>query len=297
MDEDSPKPASPFERPMGVFESLGAALRVYGSNANTLLMIVAIVVIPVTILTVLLVRFSFGDLATLSPADQQNPFAGLSRSEITKIVSAFLVGTILNLVISMIAIGLSYRAIRDALSGIKPDWRTSIRAALGKVRALVWLPVLIGLLFLGGLAVGIVAVGLLDGFSEQLGALASLALICAAIYAFVVWSVAIPVLMSEDRRGLSALSRSQELVAGEWWPTFGVFALGFVLVVIVSTMLSAIFDVGGRTGNEGLVLATIYAVITNLLFTPFQAALGAVVYLNLALKKSGAGAAPRMPLL
>jgi hypothetical protein len=284
VDEPPQRPTSPFQRPLGVLESLVASLKVYVSNANTLLLIAAIFVIPVTILTVLIIRLSFHDLATIDP-NSQNPFEGLTRSEVAKVIGAFLIGTVINLVISMVAIGACFKAIHDALSGTRPDWRNSIRAALDKVRSLVWLPILIGLLFLGGLVVAIVLVALLGTLNEQLGTLVGLALLVGVIYVFVAWSVAMPVLMAEDRRGLDAVSRSQQLVKGEWWPTFGVYALAFLLLAIVSSILSAIFNVGGRTGDEGLILTTLYGVVTNVLFTPFQAALVGVVYLNLALKK------------
>lgn len=286
VDETSQQPISPFQRPLGVLETFIASIKVFFANANTLLLIAAIFVIPVTILTVLVIRLAFNDLATIDP-NSQNPFEGLTRSEAIQVISAFVIGTVVNLVISMIAIGACFKAILDALSGTRPDWRGSIRAALDKVRSLVWLPVLIGLLFLAGAVAVIVVVAVLGAVSEQLGALVGMAGLAGAVYVFVLWSVAMPVLMAEDRRGLAAVTRSQQLIKGQWWPTFGVYALAFLALIVVSTILSSIFNVGGRTGDEGLVLTSLYGVVTNVLFTPFQAALVGVVYLNLALKKQG----------
>src|SRR5688500_9307623 len=155
MDERPETPPPPFQTPLGVFGSLGAALRVYFSNLNTLIIIVAIFVVPATIVTVLAVRLTIGDgLLELDPNTQGNPFEGMSRSEVITIAAAFLIGTALNLAISMVATGACFRAIQEALDGNKPDWRSSIRAAMERVGPLVWLPILIGLIFVAGVAAG-----------------------------------------------------------------------------------------------------------------------------------------------
>lgn len=289
MDERPQVPAPPFGAPLGVFGSLGAALKVYVSNLNTLIVIVAIFVIPATIVTVLAVRLTIGDsLLELDPNTQANPFEGMAGSEVIKIAAAFFVGMALNLVISMIATGACFRAVHEALEGNKPDWKTSIRAAMERVGALVWLPILIGLLFIAGVAVGAVLIGLLGAVNDQLGAIAGLGLFGAFVYVFVAWSVAIPVLMAEDRRGLDAIRRSQQLITGEWLPTFGLYVVAFFLIIIISALLTAIFNPAGRTGDEGLVLSTLSSVVSNVIFTPFQAALVGVVYFNLLLKKGQA---------
>lgn len=290
MDERPEAPAPPFPTPLGVFGSLGAALKVYFSNLNTLIVIVAIFVIPATIITVLAVRFTIGDaLLDLDPNTQGNPFEGMARAEVVKIAAAFFVGMALNLVISMIAIGACFRAVHQALLGNKPDWNTSIRAAMERVGSLVWLPILIGLLFIAGVAAGAALIGLLGAINDQIGAIAGLALFGAFVYVFVAWSVAIPVLMAEDRRGLDAVKRSQQLIKGEWLPTFGLYVVALVLIIIVSAILTTIFNPAGRTGDEGLVLSTLSSVVSNVIFTPFQAALVGVVYFNLLLKKGQVG--------
>src|SRR5688572_12511108 len=120
MDERPQVPAAPFNTPLGVFGSLGAALKVYVSNLNTLIIIVAIFVIPATIVTVLAVRLTIGDsLLELDPNTQANPFEGMAASEVIKIAAAFFVGMALNLVISMIATGACFRAVHEALEGNK----------------------------------------------------------------------------------------------------------------------------------------------------------------------------------
>jgi hypothetical protein len=290
MDErpdDRPQaPAPPFGTPLGVFQTLGASLKVYFSNLNTLIVIVAIFVIPATILTVLAVRLTIGDALLDIDPNAGNPFEGMSTSEVVTIAAAFLIGTALNLVISMIATGACFRAVHEALLGNKPDWRSSIQAAMERVSSLVWLPLLIGLIFIAGAAVGVALIGLLGAVNDQLGAIAGLGLFGLFVYVFVSWSVAIPALMAENQRGLDALRRSQRLIKGQWLPTFGVYVVAFFLIIVISGILTAIFNPAARTGDEGLVLSTLSSVVSNVIFTPFQAALVGVVYFNLLLKET-----------
>lgn len=297
MDHPPQVPGPPFRTPLGVFQSLGAAFKVYFSNFNTLVIIMAIFVVPATIITVLAVRLAIGDdLLSFDPSTQENPFEGMERSEVISIAAAFFVGITLNLIISMIATGACFQAIHEALLGNRPDWKTSIRATLDRLGALIWLAILLGLLFLGAVAVGVLGIGLLEEVVEGLGALGGLALIFGVIYAFVSWSVAIPALMAEDVRGMEALKRSRHLVKGEWWPVLGTYVLMILIIAIVGSILSAIFNPAGRTGDEGLVLSTLSSVVSNVIFTPFQAALVGVVYFNLVLKKAAAQTAGDIPI-
>jgi hypothetical protein len=280
---EPPDTSDPQTRqPLPVLQSFVSALKVYVSNANTLFVIVAIFVIPATIATFLLIRWAVGDpLESLQTSTQQDPFAGMSRSEIIEIVTAFIIGVAINFVISMIAVGACYRAVHEALRGNKPDRKASIQAALEKLGSLVWLPILIGLLFVGGALVAGFAIVLLGAINDTLAAVGGMALFGAGIYVFVSWSLAIPVLMAEDKRGLIAITRSQQIVKGQWVPTFGLYVLAFLVMAVVSAVLSAVFSLEGRTGAEGYVLGTLAAVVSTVIFTPFQAALVGVVYARL----------------
>lgn len=275
-----------FEPPLGIMGSLGATFRVYLSNINTLLLIVAIFVIPVTIVTTIMLHLTIPEeFLTFEASREANPFEDVSFEDLRGLVAVGIITFILSFVITMIAVGACFKAINDALTGHKPEWRASIRAALEKTGALVWLPLLMGLLGIGAGIAGIVIVGLLTAVAEPLAGIGILALLAGFIYVFVSWSLAIPVLMSEDRRGMAALSRSRELVRGRWWQTFAVYALTFLVIIVISAILGEIFNVGGRTGDEGLVLTTLFNVVSNVVFTPFEAALVGVIYLNLKVQE------------
>lgn len=282
---------SPFERPLGVLGSLGAAFRVYFSNANTLFVIVAIFMIPATVLSTLLIRATIpGGLLIFDPSSDGN----LSFEDFRSLIAAAVFSGVLMFVVAMVAIGACFRAIHESLHGQRPNWRTSIAAGLAKTKSLVWLPVLMGLLFIGVGIVGVVVIGLLGAIQDGLAAIGILALFVAFVYVFVVWSLAIPVLMAEDERGSKALARSKELVRGNWWPTFGIYLLAFLAMIVISAILGAMFNTRGRVGDEGLVLSTLASIVSNIIFTPFQAALVGVVYFNLR-ARSATGPTPGTP--
>lgn len=60
--------------------------------------------------------------------------------------------------------------------------------------------------------------------------LAFLALIIPAIYFVNCWALVLPVMVVEQRFGMSALSRSRALVDGAWWATFGILFIATLLV-------------------------------------------------------------------
>jgi hypothetical protein len=287
-------PPSPFLRPLGVFESLGAAFRVYFSKANSLFLIVAIFMIPSTIVSTLLIRSSLPpELLNFDANSRENPFIGLSTAEIRQFITVIVLTGILMFVVSMIATGACFRIVQESLAGRPADWQASVRAALAKTLSLIWVPLLVGLLFVGAATLAIVVIGSLGAIQNGLGAIGAIALFGAVVYFFVAWSLAVPVLMAEDQRGWKALKRSRDLVSGSWWPTFGLYLVVFVIVAIVGGLLSAIFAPSGP-GEQGVLLAVLGNIVNNIIFTPLQAAIVGVVYLNLA-SRSPAGMAPGVP--
>ena len=273
----SPPPSAP-----GAFGALATSVRVYLANANTLLFIVALFLVPATIAIVVLLHTTIPErLLTLDTSTTENPFSDLTFEEVRSFVLAAVIGGIFNLVTTMIAIGACFKAVSDALTGVKPSWRTSVRAAMHKAGSLVWIPVLMSLLFIAGTIALLLVVALLSVVVDQLASLVALAAFGVLVYFFVRWSLAVPVLMAEDRRGMGALSRSAALIRGHWWQIFGTYALAFLVMIIVSALIGAIFRNPNEVTGGGLVLPTAGTIITSVLVTPFQAALLAVGYFNL----------------
>ena len=104
------------------------------------------------------------------------------------------------------------------LTGRRVDLGGSLRTALGLI-----LPML-------GLAI-VSGIGMFIGF---------LFLIVPGIILYVMWSVALPVLVEERRGVMESLSRSAELTSGSRWRIFGLVLLFAVFYLIVATVVGLI---------------------------------------------------------
>jgi len=108
-----------------------------------------------------------------------------------------------------------------------------------------------------------------------------------------IWAVAVPVVVLERPAGLGALGRSRELVRGNGWRVFGVIAVLYFLVILVSAVLEGIANSAGT--GAGIVIAVVIGVLT----APLPALAQAVLYFELLGRRgvpAPAGGAPSGPL-
>jgi len=267
---------TPELRPLRIGEILDVGIKIYTRNSKTLFTLVALVVIPVQILGVLIIISTIPDaLATAS----QNPFELTPQTQPAEVpevreflvyVAAVFVVLILIFISTAIATAACFRAVTAAYLGGQPDWRSSFRFARERVGRILWVTFLAGL----GTSVGLVFC------------------ILPGIWLGVVWSVATPVLLTEERRGTKALARSFELVQTRFWPTLGVLAISYLIETVLnsavggSLLLLTITNIG-----DNLLLSQILSgtgqTIAAILATPFRAAVIAVLYFDLRVRKEG----------
>ncbi|HEY9438966.1 MAG TPA: glycerophosphoryl diester phosphodiesterase membrane domain-containing protein [Streptomyces sp.] len=170
------------------------------------------------------------------------------------------------------------------------------------------LPLLGLTLLLSAMSVAIMAVGLLPGL--LLGGLGGAALAFigfAAACAVILWllirfTLATPALMLERQSILVSLRRSAKLVRGAWWRTFGVLALTYLLVFIVTLIISLPFAaaavaadsdgmseflLSGSTdfGWPFLIITGIGQVIISTLTYPFIAGVTALLYVDQRIRR------------
>lgn len=237
-------------------------MKIYREHAAQLLLISGAIAIPLSAISSALVASIFqGETvksANLAPWGYSPvPYLEGSLPEI-------LVGAATLSILSMVGFSIVLGACTtfgiEAFRGAEPRISTALRAATGKLLSLIWLAILMGLL------VGI-------GF---------LALVIPGIWAIVAWSVAIPSLVVEDRRGTRALTRSQQLVKGRWWPMFGALLLTIGLTALVQLVVGSLSAQALGDANQEFGFATaVSAIIT----WPLQALVPAVLYLDLRLRK------------
>lgn len=257
--------SSPALRPLSVGEIIDVALKLFGRNFGTLVKIVLFVVVPIELLDLVVRLLTVPSTASVIDGKILFPDTG-SRDAY---VIANLALLVLRAIIGLLATGALFRALSEAYLGHGGvDWKASLRFGLSRIGPLLWLSILF-------------AIGLVFAF---------IALVLPGIWLSVAWCVAVPALMVEDYRGSKALGRSFGLVQGNWWRTFGTLLLFVVVIFVVSFVLGLVLGLVFSSVSSvfGLVLGnTLVNVITSLIVSPLQAAVLAVLYFDLRVRKEG----------
>jgi hypothetical protein len=254
-------------RPLDVAQTLDAAVSLYAKNAVMLWQLVAIVIVPLTVIAVVLVRITV-------PGDVHLHNGSLYAHGTTSAGAYYLalgIVALLGLLGLLLATGAVFKLQLDAYLGQPHDIRDSLRFVFARHR-------LLSLLWIDIIATVMIGVGLI-------------LLVIPAIYLFVALSVAVPVLMLEGQKGMAAISRSINLVAGRWWPTFGRLLVPLIIYIVSSSLIRSI----GTAISSGTTNITLFEVINGvvqaviwIVFAPFVAAIINVTYIDLRVRKEGA---------
>lgn len=153
------------------------------------------------------------------------------------------------------------------------------------------------------------AVGLLPGLAlgDGAGGLALTVLGFLGACAVVLWlmirfTLAAPALMLERQSVLTSLRRSAKLVRGNWWRTFGILALTYLLVIVLTLIITIPFGViavtvdsdglsellNGNSADFGwpfLIITGIGEVIVSTLAYPFTAGVMALLYVDQRIRR------------
>jgi hypothetical protein len=254
---------STHSRPLGVGEVLDAAFQLYRNQFGTLVKLVTLAVAPVVLLDIV-VRAATTENAFDLTADEV-----LYTDEGTYLAGQFVSG-LLNIVAAMLAVALAFRVLSAGYRGESESGGDSLRFAMSRILPVLWITLLSSVAAMAGL----------------------LLLVVGAIWLLVAFSVSIPVLMVEDRRGTKALGRSFRLVQGRWWATFGALLVAYLVLIVVSALLGALLAGAVFSGVENQVVGAMVMAAINILSaavaTPLIAAVATVIYFDLRLRKEGA---------
>lgn len=269
-------------RPLRAGEVLDAAFKVYRRNATTLWKIITLVVVPVNLLGAII-------LLSVLPEDFYDPrFAvdpvtgAIDSSEVWALVAAGLVVGLISVVTILAATAACLKVVSDSYVGGKSDARSSLAFAGRRLHSLVWVGFLtIFYIFL--IAVVAVLAALFVGPLVILFAV-------PAIWLWVSWSFAPTAFLVEGVKGRAALSRSFDLVKGRWWSVFWVLVLSFIISSIVSFGIGLILGpISGSSDSlsTAVLVDAVMRSITAILTTPFSAAVIAILYFDLRVRKEG----------
>lgn len=245
-------------RPRQLGDILSAAWQLYTTNAGALIQIVAIVVVPLTLLQALLVRVAFkpcdvtGDINSLDDLGNliERCTGGFGRSLLTSALAA-----VIAIAVQQLVLGALMRGGAGTLLGRPIDVGGSYGYAFSRLGGLIGLALLVSL---------VVFVGFLMLFVPGL------------IFAIFL-SMAVPAFIVERKGATDAMSRSWNLVKGSWWHVFGVMIVTLILAGIVTGILSAI-------GGNNFFLYWVFSAIGQILTAPFVALVTIVLYVDLRIR-------------
>jgi hypothetical protein len=238
--------------PKRLGEILSAAFNIYKANASQLILIVAVVVVPLSLISAVFSGVVFApDKVQATNTGGQVVFDYAGRG-LGVALLAGAIGALIAVLISAVLQAAILRAAAQATIGDAVDVEASYRYGLKRLWSVILVSILVGL---------VVAVGFI-------------LLVIPGIIFLVFLSVSIPVLIVEGRRGTEAMGRSWNLVKGNFWHAFGVIVVAALIVGIISGIIGAI-------GGDNWAVRWIFTAIAQILTVPFASLVSVLLYLDL----------------
>lgn len=252
-------------RPLGIGEMLDAAIKVYRNRPRQMVVATAVVTVPAIVVQTL-VQLSAGDPQSLTATDETTGLPTVDGSAFAVYLGGLVVSSLVLVIANNLALAGTTRISIGTYLGEETDWRESLRFALGRFWRLTALLALSTL----GLFVGV------------------LLCVAPAIWLQGIWAVAVPALLVEDRGAVESLGRSSALVKGRFWPVLGAITLGALLASVLQGVLTAPIIGLQFAGVSFLVTSLLLGIVSLVavaLTTPYLAALIAVIYVDLRVRK------------
>jgi hypothetical protein len=259
----------PTLRALGIGEMLDRAFGLYRSQFLTLVGIVALPLIPATVLNI------FG-LILMSE----------ESASVIAIVLQFIVLFVSSFVQLLIATALLIAISRAYISRAVPIGE-AFRRGLGRCGPLFGASLLLGILVvIPAMVVGfcLMAIGEFGIF------LFVILVMPAAIYFGVRLSMLAPVVVFEEESGIDAIRRSWNLTRGYFWRVFGTSVLAGLLTLVVAGLPAAILQYGFGQASTGLlatVVSTLVGQLSTVITMPFSQAVTVLIYYDLRVRQEG----------
>jgi len=248
-----PPPGEGGEQPLperGLGDILSSAFDIYGKNASRLLLIVALIVVPLSVVNFLLVRVALGAKKHTELFFGRKVTVVESRG-LGIVLLALLIAIAINVITTAVLEAAMLRGAAQATVGDPIDVEASYRWGFRRIGGVIVLSLLVGLT---------VAVGFI-------------LFVIPGIIFLVMFSMSIPVLVVEGTGGTEAMRRSWKLVKGHFWHVLGVIVVAAIIAGIVGGLIGSI---GGST-----VVGLIFDIIGRVITAPFSALVTVLLYLDL----------------
>ncbi|WP_069173066.1 glycerophosphoryl diester phosphodiesterase membrane domain-containing protein [Streptomyces griseus] len=290
-------------RPLGVGEILDGAVSTMRRHWRTVLGVSLTVSVITEIVVLLVQRYLLPEPASIDPdavgAEALRQAGDSMRSQLISDAPATL--------LAMIATLFTTSVLTVVISRSVLGRGVTLSEAFSEARPRL-LPLLGLTLLLSLMSAAIMAAGLLPGM--LLGGAAGLALTLAGflpalvvtLWLMVRFTLAAPALMLERQPILTALRRSAKLVKGSWWRTFGILALTYLLVIVLTLIIAVPLGIIALSvDSEGLseflnssqpdlgwpflIITGVGEVIISTLTYPFTAGVMALLYIDQRIRR------------
>ena len=249
--------------PRGIGEILSTAFEIYKANAQNLLMIVAIVVVPLTFISAFIGGVIFAPETETVLIFGESVETVSARTASAALIVA-LVGVVIGVIINAVLQAAIMRGAAQGSIGDPVDIDASYKWGFARFGSVLLISILVGLAVLGGFIL----------------------LIIPGIIFMVMFAVAIPALVVENLRGTDAMSRSWNLVKGNFWHALGLIIVAGIITAVVGGIVGAI---GGAISDNWFV-AWIFQAIAQIVTAPFAAIVSVLLYLDLRARREALSA-------
>ncbi|MGW1812575.1 DUF7544 domain-containing protein [Streptomyces sp. NPDC002125] len=291
-------------RPLGVGEILDGAVSTMRTHWRTVLGVSLTVSVIAEIVIILVQRYLLPQPESIDPnavgAEALRQATDSAQSQLITSAPSTLVAMIATLITTSVLTVVISRSVLGRGVTLSEAWSE----ARPRILPLLGLTLLISLMSVGIMAVGILP-GLLLGSGPTGLALTLLGFIAAfvvVIWLMVRFTLAAPALMLERQPVVTSLRRSAKLVKGSWWRTFGILALTYVLVIVLTLIITIPFGIIAMTvdsdglteflnssstdfGWPFLIVTGIGEVIISTLAYPFTAGVMALLYVDQRIRR------------
>ena len=213
----------------------------------------AVVVVPLTFISAFLAGVVF------KPTTETQVILGQTVEVTTRSATigffAAMIGIVIGIIISAVLQAALIRGAAQASIGDPVDIDASYKWGFARFGSVILISILVGLAVLGGLIL----------------------LIIPGIIFAIMFSVAIPSLVVENRRGTDAMGRSWNLVKGHFWHALGVIFVTAIITGIIGGIIGTI----GAAISDSWFVSWIFQAIAQIFVAPFSALVSVLLYLDL----------------
>ncbi len=246
------QPEQSIRRELSLGDVISKTFELYRRDFTKYFVLFAVVGVIVQVVTTLAQQAFVLPTPPVNPTPQQfsSWFSALFAALFLLIAVIFVV----NIVFSTIAEGSAVKLASEQITRGQVSLGASIRFAVSRLLSIWALSIIVGIIVVLGF----------------------IALIVPGIILAIMFSLALPVLLIENKGVTESMGRSRQLVSHRWAKTFGTFLVLGIIVIIASLIFSAI------TAPLGIIGPVVNGILSALYQPLFPILLAVYYYSNLA---------------